>query len=103
MDADQKTFFKDADLELPPPPLPKKSPRFERWQALIEIAPELRKLQRSGPREVPPPNQLSDHLFLALCACLVNPQRREILRALLFDLLQDDVIELLVDPNSEGA
>jgi hypothetical protein len=85
-----------------PNSMPKRSPRWEKWQALLEIAPELRKLQRSGPNEVPPPREISDFLFLGLIACMVDPRKREILRAVLFDLLNDDFIELLMAPEVEG-
>lgn len=66
-----------------------------KWHGLYKLAPELRRLHLDAFANLPPPSPTTRKDFLSLCACFCDPQRREALRALIFDLLADDFIELL--------
>lgn len=66
-----------------------------RWNDLVEIAPGLAYLGRFGPNERPVPVRMRDDAFLSFAACFASPNTREILRALILDLLSDDLSALL--------
>jgi len=70
---------------------------WHRWLNLYRIAPILKTLHEHGAvNEKPPPVPMPDASFLKLAACYADPARREALRALNFDLLKDDIIDLLI-------
>lgn len=70
-------------------------PQMRAWLRLVEVAPRLDALWRRS-REFPrAPTPLADGLFLALCASLADPMKREILRALFLDVNAPDVIEIV--------
>lgn len=83
-----------------PPPVPKS---WQAWSDLVQQAPGLKQLHRQGVNQTPPPKPMSDLLFVALCAAFADPRKREILRALILDLLSDDLMDLLVEPDKDGA
>jgi hypothetical protein len=72
------------------------------WNRTCEMCPDLRAMHDIFSREIPPPKPIGDAEFLRLIACLVDPRKRAILRVLLFELLSDDLAELLSD-ETEGA
>ena len=74
-------------------PYPSKSQA--NWHRLYDIAPQLRRFYIDTWANLPPPKPTDRDAFVALAACMCDPDRREILRALLFDLLADDIVELL--------
>lgn len=74
---------------------PHPSPSQANWHRLYEIAPQLRRFYLDAWANYPAPRPIDRDAFVALAACMCDPQRREILRALLFDLLADDIIELM--------
>jgi hypothetical protein len=82
---------------------PQPSPSQAKWHQLYNIAPTLRRFHLDAWKNMPAPKALDREIFVALCACLCDPERREILRALLFDLLNDDIIELLTPRAGEGG
>lgn len=71
------------------------SPALKRWRALKEVAPDLARFENRGWNNGAPPSELSKSLYVALCACFAEPTKREILRALILDLLADDLQEIL--------
>lgn len=69
---------------------------------LYRLAPRLHEVfrrSRSGNAVAFP---LSDRMFVSLCACFADPTKRGILRALILDLLADDLAELLAAQGGEG-
>lgn len=78
--------------ETTPPPIPESWQPFER---LRELSPELAEMTFDARRQMPPPSPLDRQTFLAVCACFSNAPRRAILRALLLELLADDLADLL--------
>jgi len=74
----------------PPPASP-----WLRWNLLCRLTPKLKYLfdRRPGRRLTPFP--MHDSQFIALCASFAEPTQREALRALILDLLADDLAELL--------
>lgn len=66
------------------------------WHDLKRLAPALAKYESRNWRSQRIPRPLSDPLFASLVACLSHREKREILRALLLDLLADDIIEIVV-------
>lgn len=72
------------------------------WQKLYEVAPSLRRLYLDAWANLPAPKPTDRDTFIALAACFADPERREILRALLFELLADDFVELLTPAKEEG-
>ena len=71
------------------------SSRFTKWHRIVEVAPELRYLSKHRSGENAPPWPLSDGLMLSLAAAFADPMKREILRALMLDLLKDDLVAIL--------
>lgn len=81
----------------PDTPLLRIPPGWERWAELHRIAPLLEAMHR--PRVLtdrPPPTPIEDREFLKLAACWANPSRREALRALMLDLLKDDIADIMI-------
>lgn len=71
---------------------------WQPWLDLVEVAPPLADLHDCfTPRQQPPPYGMGDRAFLTFVATLSNKRKREIMRALLFDLLRDDVVEMMVE------
>lgn len=81
---------------------PAESKHQIRFNRLCEIAPGLRGVHRRIPRRPIHPYPLSDSLFVSLCAAFGDPQKREILRTLILDLMADDLAALLKDVKSEA-
>lgn len=81
----------------PPPPSP-----WVRWQLLSRLSPQLNYIhgRRPGRREAPLP--LYDGTFVSLCASFAEPSHREALRALILDLLAEDLADLLADVGTGG-
>lgn len=71
------------------------------WVRLYRIAPFLRWLHETVMYQKRPPRPLSKSLMLSLAAAFADPDQREVLRALILDLLTDDIVELLADRNPE--
>jgi len=77
--------------------IPKALPRrWREWQRLIALAPQLKAMGWRDEEENPPPYPKTDKAFLALAACFADPSKREALRALVFDLMYDDLKELFI-------
>lgn len=91
--------FDFAPSSTKPPPIP---PTWQAWYELLDIAPELRKLHRQGVNQTPPPRCMSDLVFLGLCAAFADKRKRSILRALILDLLSEDLMDLLLEPEKEA-
>lgn len=81
---------------------PHPSPSQERWHRLYKIAPTLRYYYLDAWNNLPAPQRVDRDEFVSFCASFADPERREILRALIFDLIADDVVELLNPPGGEG-
>lgn len=79
-----------------PAPLPPMSARQKAWQALLDLAPDLKGMNAPQYPQQLPPTPLANGLFLALCACLIDPRKRAVLRALFLDLLDDDIRKLIL-------
>lgn len=69
---------------------------WREWQRLLSVAPHLKAMYTLDPEEFPPPRPTSDAAFVALVACLADPGKREIIRALVFDVMYDDLKELFI-------
>lgn len=65
------------------------------WYELYQIAPHLRELYGSSANQRRPPRPLADSTFLSLAACFSDSRKREVLRALIFDLLKEDLREII--------
>lgn len=74
------------------PPIPESWQPFERLKTLSD---ELREFTFDARSQMPPPAPLDRQTFLAVCACFSEKRRRSILRALLLELLADDLADLL--------
>lgn len=72
------------------------SPRQRAWQRLLKVAPNLTRFEPLGSDSTNVPNPLANGLFLALCAAFADPVKRDILRALILDLLADDMADIIV-------
>lgn len=81
-----------------PPPTPESWEPFER---LKRLCPSLQKLADNPRYQTPPPRPLERCGFLALAACFADPTKREILRALILELLADDLADLLAEDGGE--
>lgn len=73
-------------------------PAWQCWFDLYEIAPDLKSLHPIARNNARPPREMSDLLFLNLCRCFSVKRKREILRALILDLLADDILDILQEP-----
>jgi hypothetical protein len=77
------------------PPTPK-STEVKAWELLLEIAPEIKHLLPRSVNEPRPPLTPGKHFFLQMVACLKNPVYRAIIQAIVFDMIDDRVKELIV-------
>lgn len=77
-----------------PPTIPV---NWHSWVRLYRFAPSLRQLHETILHQKRPPRPLTKGLLLGLAAAFADPEQREILRALILDLLTDDIVELLAD------
>ena len=77
------------------PPTPK-SNDVRAWELLLEIAPEIKHLLPRTVNEPRPPVTPGKHFFLQMVACLKNPVYRAIIQAIVFDMIDDRVKELIV-------
>jgi hypothetical protein len=84
--------------ETTPPPIPESWQSFERLKI---FSPDLAEFTFDPRCQAPPPPPLDRQTFLAVCACFAEPRRRAILRALILELLRDDLSDLL-SPDDEG-
>lgn len=71
--------------------------RWQEWQRLLQVAPQLKSMLPMSVNEPVPPFALGRDPFLRLAACFADPVLRETLRALIFDLLENDLREILSD------
>lgn len=71
-------------------------PRYWReWQRILRVAPALKGLMPFAWPDAPPPRRTANGTIIALAACFADPVVREALRAIIFDLLEDDLAEVL--------
>lgn len=85
------TFAPDDTIE---PPTPESWEPFERLKRLSMTL----RIMTFDPRfQTPPPPRPGRAEFLRLVACFSDPTYREILRALILDLLADDLADLLAE------
>lgn len=77
-------------------PTPQKSNEVKAWELLLEIAPEIKHLLPRTVNEPRPPLTPGKHFFLQMVACLKNPIYRAIIQAIVFDMIDDRVKELIV-------
>lgn len=77
-------------------PTPPKSSKVKAWELLLEIAPEIKHLQPRTVNEARPPLPVSKHFFLQLLAALTDPVMRSIIQAVILDMVDDRVKELIV-------
>jgi hypothetical protein len=101
---DQQTAL-DHSLDLhynetTPPPIPESWKPFER---LKELSLELAELTYDPRWQMPPPKPLDKETFLAVCACFAEQRRRAILRALILELLAEDIADLLSTESEADA
>lgn len=77
--------------------------RYPSFNRLMEICPALSSLKWRAMRgTIKNPYPLNDRMFLALAACFASREKREILRALILDVLGDDLAALLDSAPTEG-
>ncbi len=87
-----------TDRDSWPPPL---SP-WLRWNLLCRLTPKLKYLHDRRPGRRLTPFPMNDGQFVALCASFGEPTQRECLRALILDLLADDLSDLLAGTDTGG-
>lgn len=80
----------DPPSQETPPPL---TPKQRAWLALLDLAPDLTRIRWYDKFQPSVPPAVSDGLFLNLCASFIDPRKRGIWRAILVDLLADDLRE----------
>lgn len=78
-------------------------PRPKAWRLLKEVAPEIAYLEPKSWNEQPVPHAFNSGLFLALVACWIDPVKRSILRAIILDLLDDDLRERITSFLTEDS
>lgn len=71
------------------------------WAKLLELAPHLRTMNADQWGEQAIPASLGKMLFLSLVACFADKAKREVMRAILFDLLEDDIVDLIAEAGKE--
>lgn len=76
------------------PRLPK-SGRSKAWELLLQIAPELQSIQPRSVNEPRPPSPVGRAFFLQLVATLTDPVMRSIIVAIVLDMVDDRVKELI--------
>lgn len=81
-----------------PPPTP---PSWEPFERLKRLSPDLQSLAADCRCQMPPPLPLDRSTFLAMVACFSDPQRRAVLRALILELLAEDLSDLLSPAEDE--
>lgn len=70
--------------------------RWNAWRRLCNLVPDLDRMRHvRNLNQVPPPRPMTDAAFLAFAACFADPVKREALRTLVFDLLADDLKEII--------
>lgn len=82
-------------------PWPRPAPPWIRWNLLCRLTDKLNYVHKRHRSNVTTPFPMFDSAFVALCASFAEPTHRECLRALILDLLADDLAELLT-PAQEG-
>lgn len=84
-----RRYVRQDDIDYPLPE------RWQRWLNLLEIAPAIELLGPLSVNQRIPPEDTDDKTLLSIAACFADPRRREILRALILDLLADDLAEIM--------
>lgn len=82
-------------------PNPHASSEQKKWHRLYELVPVLRRICVDPLWNNHPPRAMDRQAFVSLVACLNDPDYREVLRALLFDLLMNDFIDLITPTDEE--
>lgn len=98
--ADMLDDFAFAPDDTTPPPTPESWEPFER---LKRLSTTLNILVFDPRYQTPPPPRLAKKEFLQLVACFADPAYREILRALILDLLADDLADLLAEDAEQST
>lgn len=83
-----------------PPPTP---PSWEPFERLKRLSPDLDNLASIVLFQTPPPDPLRRDEFLHLVACFADPTRRRILRALILELLAEDLADLLTPAEGDNS
>lgn len=65
------------------------------WVEALEVAPTIKTLVDDPPQCGMPPRPMTDYHFCSFLWNYVNPDRREIMRALTWQLIENDLIDLL--------
>ncbi len=70
--------------------------RWHAWRRLCNLCPELDTMHVVRHyNQKPPPRPMTFAAFVSLAASFACPVRREILRALIFDLMKPDLLEIM--------
>lgn len=85
--------------ETTPPPTPD---AWQPFEGLKRLAPELAEMATDVRYQTPPPKPMPRDPFLAFAACFACPRRRAVLRALILDLLAEDIADLLSTDEEQG-
>lgn len=65
------------------------------WAEVLEVAPQIKDLVADPPQCGLPPMAMKPYYFASFLKNYTMPERREILRAVTWQLIEDDVIELI--------
>jgi len=91
-----RRYARQEDIDYPLPE------RWQRWLNILEIAPAIESLGPLSINQRIPPEDIDDKTLLSIAACFADPRRREILRALILDLLADDLAEIMKPQTRKG-
>lgn len=65
------------------------------WAVVLEVAPQIKDLVNDKPQNGFPARPMTNYYFCSFLANYTIPERREILRAITWQLIENDLVDLL--------